>query len=177
MNIKSPPKRNAGFSLVELIVVISIMVVLVAVLSVTILGYVDRAKIAKDVQAADELSRAVKRSLTLGEEDLHKEIVAGNLLANINWNVTNAKISDSVESSNILFYLNKEMGGYMPVSSFNESCLWALDVQYENDVPAVENLIIKIYLGPTDKVGDMTSGSGYDAKYMLYPETGSFWRR
>ena len=52
-------KNNKGFSLVELIVVIAIMVVLVAVLGSTILGYVDKSKYSKDIQALDSLKTAV----------------------------------------------------------------------------------------------------------------------
>lgn len=52
-------KDNKGFSLVELIVVIAIMVVLVAVLGSTILGYVEKSKYSKDIQALDSVKTAV----------------------------------------------------------------------------------------------------------------------
>ena len=52
--------NNKGFSLVELIVVIAIMVVLIAVLGSTILGYVDKSKHAKDISALDSINTAVK---------------------------------------------------------------------------------------------------------------------
>lgn len=52
--------NNKGFSLVELIVVIAIMVVLIAVLGSTILGYVDKSKYSKDITALDSLNTAVK---------------------------------------------------------------------------------------------------------------------
>ena len=52
-------KDNKGFSLVELIVVIAIMVVLVAVLGSTILGYVDKSKYSKDIQGLDALKTAI----------------------------------------------------------------------------------------------------------------------
>ena len=52
--------NNKGFSLVELIVVIAIMVVLIAVLGSTILGYVDKSKYSKDLQALDAVNTAVK---------------------------------------------------------------------------------------------------------------------
>ena len=57
--LKEMKKNNKGFSLVELIVVIAIMVVLVAVLGSTILGYVEKSKYSKDVQALDSLKTAV----------------------------------------------------------------------------------------------------------------------
>ena len=52
--------NNKGFSLVELIVVIAIMVVLIAVLGSTILGYVEKSKYSKDISALDSINTAVK---------------------------------------------------------------------------------------------------------------------
>ncbi|MBQ2981141.1 MAG: type II secretion system protein [Lachnospiraceae bacterium] len=58
--MKKFKENNKGFSLVELIVVIAIMVVLIAVLGSTILGYVDKSKYSKDISALDSLNTAVK---------------------------------------------------------------------------------------------------------------------
>ena len=57
--LREMKKNNKGFSLVELIVVIAIMVVLIAVLGSTILGYVDKSKYSKDMQALDSINTAV----------------------------------------------------------------------------------------------------------------------
>ena len=57
--LKEMKKNNKGFSLVELIVVIAIMVVLVAVLGSTILGYIDKSKHSKDITALDAVDTAV----------------------------------------------------------------------------------------------------------------------
>ena len=57
--LREMKKNNKGFSLVELIVVIAIMVVLVAVLGSTILGKVEEAKYSKDMQALDSINTAV----------------------------------------------------------------------------------------------------------------------
>ena len=58
--MKKFKENNKGFSLVELIVVIAIMVVLIAVLGSTILGYVDKSKYSKDITALDSVNTAVK---------------------------------------------------------------------------------------------------------------------
>ena len=58
--MKKFKENNKGFSLVELIVVIAIMVVLIAVLGSTILGYVDKSKYSKDISALDSINTAVK---------------------------------------------------------------------------------------------------------------------
>lgn len=58
--MKKFKENNKGFSLVELIVVIAIMVVLIAVLGSTILGYVEKSKYSKDISALDSINTAVK---------------------------------------------------------------------------------------------------------------------
>ena len=58
--MKKFKENNKGFSLVELIVVIAIMVVLIAVLGSTLLGYVEKSKYSKDMQALDAVNTAVK---------------------------------------------------------------------------------------------------------------------
>ncbi len=57
--LREMKKNNKGFSLVELIVVIAIMVVLVAVLGSVILGYIDESKYSKDIQALDAVDTAI----------------------------------------------------------------------------------------------------------------------
>lgn len=51
--------NNKGFSLVELIVVIAIMAILVGVLAPSVLGQLDKAKVAKDKQTLDSIATAV----------------------------------------------------------------------------------------------------------------------
>lgn len=58
--LREMKKNNKGFSLVELIVVIAIMVVLIAVLGSTILGYVEKSKYSKDISALDSINTAMK---------------------------------------------------------------------------------------------------------------------
>ncbi len=52
--------NDKGFSLVELIVVIAIMVVLIAVLGTTIIKHVDNSRYGKDMTALDSLHTAMK---------------------------------------------------------------------------------------------------------------------
>ena len=52
-------KNNKGFSLVELIVVIAIMIVLVAVLAPVFTKYVEQSRRATDVQNANTIAEAI----------------------------------------------------------------------------------------------------------------------
>lgn len=51
--------NNKGFSLVELIIVIAIMVILIAVLAPTYLRYVERGRNARDIQNATAFADAI----------------------------------------------------------------------------------------------------------------------
>ena len=52
MNIKTIQKKNKGFTLVELIVVLVILAILAAILIPALLGYIDRAREKKDILQA-----------------------------------------------------------------------------------------------------------------------------
>lgn len=59
-------RNNKGFSLVELIVVIAIMIVLVAVLAPVFTKYVEQSRRATDVQNANSIAEAVLTDATDG---------------------------------------------------------------------------------------------------------------
>lgn len=52
--------NNKGFSLVELIIVIAIMVILVAVLAPQFTKWVEKSRLSTDVQTASEIAAAVE---------------------------------------------------------------------------------------------------------------------
>lgn len=61
-------KSNGGFSLVELIVVIAIMVVLVAVLAPVFTKYIESSRRSTDVQNANSISEAVLADVADGKK-------------------------------------------------------------------------------------------------------------
>ena len=55
---------NRGFSLIELVIVITIMVVLTSLLAPQVLRYVEQSRIARDEQNIDEIYRVIQLALT-----------------------------------------------------------------------------------------------------------------
>lgn len=65
-------KNNKGFSLVELIVVVAIMAVLVGVLAPSLLRYVEKTRIQKDVSAIDEVMSACE--IAMADETVNTKV-------------------------------------------------------------------------------------------------------
>ncbi|MBR7019938.1 MAG: prepilin-type N-terminal cleavage/methylation domain-containing protein [Lachnospiraceae bacterium] len=67
MNSTRGEKKDGGFSLVEIIVVIAIMAILVGVLAPMYLRYVEKARMRKDEAAAEEILHAAEIVVFSGE--------------------------------------------------------------------------------------------------------------
>ena len=68
--------RNKGFSLIELIIVITIMAVLTALLAPQLLRYVEQTRVTKDAVTIDELERAIE--LAMVDETVFNSILNGS---------------------------------------------------------------------------------------------------
>ena len=100
-------KKNKGFSLVELIIVIAIMAILAAAIAPALIRYIDKSRRADDVTAAGTINSSM--SAALANEDIYDEIFtvsAGNIVlyANQNtgsWNTvgTMATLKKEMDSS------------------------------------------------------------------------------
>ena len=66
--MKKLNKNNKGFSLVELLVVIAIMVVLVGVLAPTLLGNIEKSRVASDIQVLDSIAGAIQSAIGSDEK-------------------------------------------------------------------------------------------------------------
>lgn len=88
-------KLKSGFTLFELLIVISILAVLVAIAIPTIAGLVDKAKISADTKEADEITNAMERFAS--EYELYKQDIATGTLDLSNLNSSQSRVYNSIK--------------------------------------------------------------------------------
>lgn len=88
-------EREAGFSLVELIVVVTIMAVLTAILAPAYLHYLEKSRIGADENTAEEIRRATETIVLSGEYDVTEEVLVTFSAAGIT--VTDAPYASKLE--------------------------------------------------------------------------------
>ena len=64
--------KNKGFSMVELIVVIAVLAIIIAILSPTLITYVERSRAQKDYSSMDEVVNAVE--IAMADQNIHDEV-------------------------------------------------------------------------------------------------------
>ena len=64
--MKNKKLNNKGFSLVELIIVIAIMVILVAVIAPQYLKFVNNSRVSTDIQTASDMVTAIDVAIADG---------------------------------------------------------------------------------------------------------------
>ena len=63
-------KKNKGFSLVELIIAISIMVILAAIIGIAIIRYLNKARKQVDVETAETIYKAAQLALASSDDEV-----------------------------------------------------------------------------------------------------------
>lgn len=72
--MKMKKKSNKGFSLIELIIAIAILVILTGLLAPQFMKYIEKSRLAKDLQALDSVYTAVQGSIA--DEKAYTALVA-----------------------------------------------------------------------------------------------------
>ena len=112
-------KKNKGFSLVELIIVIAIMAILAAAIAPALIRYIDKSRKADDIAAAETVNTAVQTSLS--NEDAYDDIMDamnGQVLASANaedkFTLNSAATGVANSGTNFLAEVNSNLGGKTP---------------------------------------------------------------
>ena len=69
---KGLSKKNKGFSLVELIIVITIMVILAAVIGIAIIRFINKARKQVDVETAETIYKAAELAMASTDEEVQQ---------------------------------------------------------------------------------------------------------
>ena len=154
-------KKNKGFSLVELIIVIAIMAILAAAIAPALIRYIDKSRRADDVTAAGTINSSM--SAALANEDIYDEIFtvsAGNIV------MTGAQNSGSWTVGTGMNTLKAEMDSSCPPPALKyKKAVKAADT-YTNKGFTPKNWYVAVseegkplvYVGDSGTVGNAITG-------------------
>ena len=104
----SRKKNNKGFSLIELIIVITIMAILTSLLAPQLLRYVEQSRTAKDLTSIDEVYRAIQ--ISLADETVFKSVASDDVYT-LKDNGTALVLTAPADRETLLDDLQKTLGG------------------------------------------------------------------
>jgi len=133
-------KKNKGFSLVELIIVIAIMAILAAAIAPALIRYIDKSRRADDVTAAGTIATAVQSALA--NEDAYDQAMSAALAGTTNdydHDILTAKADGTAQFSGagatFQREVNSNIGGNAPKIKFQKdpagtaaTCTWVIRV-------------------------------------------------
>ena len=146
-------KKNKGFSLVELIIVIAIMAILAAAIAPALIRYIDKSRRADDVTAAGTINSSL--TAALANEDIYDEIfgeTAGNIILTANegaatWGTPSSKVKNGGKE------LLKEMDSSCPPPK----------IKYKKEIAAADT-----YTGKAFTPGGWAVAVSKEGKPLVY---------
>ncbi len=146
-------RKNKGFSMVELIIVIAIMAILAAALAPALIKYVRKSRRARDVDAAKEIYNGYARGVIAMDQDEDNDTGYGSGVVYVRYDTI---LNDPPQ--NLEDYAFEELGG-VPQSSTFKDYYWKIEYS------TVDGKVNKISLTP---------GSGSATEYELFPNGETF---
>lgn len=155
-------KKNKGFSIIELIVVIAIMAVLVGVIAPWFVRHVEKSKRTLDAKNAEELVDSMDRMATLYNAHSYSAS-AGD------WEMKfyNNKSGTNIDDDSVYSRAFKELGG-IPDSRVDDDLWWA--VYYYEPSSAPEGVTVDSNKKPLKKIY-LVDSSDHTKGYELYPDS------
>ena len=127
--------NNKGFSLVELIIVIAIMAILVAIVVPNFIGYLDKARKARDLEMARVLGTALERVIATDPEanDAWHKIGpnSNDGGSHVEYNVTDWKTLKNYTITNVFEFTLTKKGEVLADQNHEE---WHCELNYRNGV-------------------------------------------
>lgn len=157
---------NKGFSLVELIIVIAIMVILVAVLAPQYLKYVEKSRVATDVQTTVEFINAMQ--VIAADPDISLSSTGTYTVTNSGETITVSKdLGDALKTNGIMESGSLTgTGPYTSTSKYQSTAYTGtsitLTLTYKDVDPsdATKGKIWAVSCSGVDNSGALTSGGG-----------------
>lgn len=150
--------KNAGFSLVEFMVVVAIMAILAGLVGPALVTYVRKSRRVVDVDTADEVRKAFERKIISYDPGSSVHEIGWEYTTAVAWN-KNTTI-DNGDPKTILDYVFQDVST-VPISKTNKDWFWVVD--YNPNTCEVK----KISLTPS-------LGGKNNPSYQLYPDPKDF---
>ena len=146
-------RKNKGFSLVELIIVIAIMAILVGVLAPQLIKYIEKSKVAADTQVVDSVHTAMLTAM-MDPEVANADSASGNSFSGSG--AVSAISSTSVVGSAFWEVMGGSQGAKvsLKVKSYGAS---AANMSYS----VIGNNKISVWIGGTDSRGSKSPNASY----------------
>ena len=146
-------RKNKGFSLVELIIVIAIMAILVGVLAPQLIKYIEKSKVAADTQVVDSVHTAMLTAM-MDPEVANADSRSGNSFRCSG--AVSAITSTSVVGSAFWEVMGGSQGAKvsLKVKSYGAS---AANMSYS----VIGNNKISVWIGGTDSRGSKSPNASY----------------